>query len=327
MAWSDFANDLESPRLELTLAEMVPRLLEHLDIPYVSLASHSGGDIYLLNTLLTYPHLLHPQNPYICFFAPWVHPSHSKVTHMLVSSLLPAPVIGKFASAVKFVNDNVVPLVGMSGNLIYSQLGSPTSPAPVPSVPVPHDPTTTGSRDPSITSCKVYQGPDLNDPGTVEELRKIITSFLFAESMDGISADAQLFLKKSRSIPWCSPSIFWSDIDYAVPLLSKLIEGDVRLDNHNRTWVIDAFHAEFDDSVGEKGRQWFDDCWTHGQSSTSDARSESSYPVREYLNESYQYRSEVVKGTEHNYLMDPAFGASELWLQRVRDACPRPVKV
>lgn len=51
---------------------MVPLLLAHLDIAHVSLASHSGGDIYLLNTLLTYPSLLHPETPYVCFFAPWV---------------------------------------------------------------------------------------------------------------------------------------------------------------------------------------------------------------------------------------------------------------
>jgi hypothetical protein len=301
---------------------MVPRFLEHLDIPYISLASHSGGDIYLLNTLLTYPHLLHPQNPYVCFFAPWVHPSHSKVTHMLASSLLPAPVIGKFASIVKFVNDNVVPLVGLSGNLVHSRLRSSALPAPVPLTPA-----TTRSRDPSISSSRAYHGLNLNDPKVVEELRRYITTFLFAESMDGISADAQLFLKKPRSIPWCSPSIFWSDIDYAVPLLSRIIEEDVRLDNYNRIWVFDAFHAEFDDMVGEKGRQWFDDCWIRGRSSTSSAQSSSSYPVHNYLNESYQYRGEVVKGTEHNYLMDPAFGASELWLRRVRDACPRPLKV
>lgn len=51
---------------------MVPLLLAHLNIAHISLASHSGGDIYLVNTLLTYPYLLHPETPYVCFFAPWV---------------------------------------------------------------------------------------------------------------------------------------------------------------------------------------------------------------------------------------------------------------
>jgi hypothetical protein len=316
------AAELQTARLELTLSEMVPRLLEHLHIPYISLASHSGGDIYLINALLTYPHLLHPDNPYICFFAPWVHPSHSNVTQMWATSLLPAPVIGKFASVVKFVNDNVVPLVGLSGNLVNSQLRTNTSLAPVPL-----NPTTKRSRAPSINSSGVYQGLDLDDPEVVAELRKHITMFLFAESMDGISADAQLFLKRPRSIPWCSPSIFWSDVNYVVPLLLKIIEEDVRLDDHNRKWVIDAFHAESDDMVGTKGQQWFDDCWRLGRPLTSSARNNLSDTVHRDPYDSVEYRSEVVNGADHNYLMDSAFGASELWLQRVRDACPRPLKV
>jgi hypothetical protein len=241
---------------------------------------------------------------------------------MWATSLLPAPVIGKFASVVKFVNDNVVPLVGLSGNLVNSQLRTNIPPAPVPLAP-----TTIRSRVPSTNSSGVYQGLDLDDPEVVAELRKHITSFLFAEAMDGISADAQLFLKRPRSIPWCSPSIFWSDINYVVPLLSKIIEEDVRLDDHNRKWAIDAFHAESDDMVGAKGQKWFDDCWLRGRPSTSSACSNPSDPVHNDPYDSVKYRSEVVDGTDHNFLMDSAFGASELWLQRVRDACPRPLKV
>jgi len=101
----------------------------------------------------------------------------------------------------------------------------------------------------------------------------------------------------------------------------------VRLDEHNRTWNIDAFHAGDDDMVGERGREWFDSCWLPGRTSTSSTRSNFSDVVQHYSHGSYEYRSEIVKGADHNYLMDPAFGASELWLQRVRDACPRPVEV
>ncbi|KAH8732476.1 hypothetical protein GQ44DRAFT_735368 [Phaeosphaeriaceae sp. PMI808] len=304
------------------IGEMVPQLLKHLRIRYISLASHSGGDIYLLNTLLMYPYLLHPHNPYVCFFAPWVHPSHSKVTQMRVTSFLPAPVIGKFASIVKFVGENVVPLVGLSSNLMHTRFRSSPQPAPVPLTP-----TTTRSRAPSVNSRKEYQALVLDDPKVVEELLRYITMFLFAESMDGISADAQLFLRKPRSIPWCSPSIFWSDIDYIVPMLSKIIEGDARLDTHNRTWTIDTFHAEDDDMVGEKGRKWFDNCWLPGRSFTSSAGSKSRDSLHQFSDKCYEYRSEIVRGSEHNYIMDPAFGASELWLARVRDAIPLPIEM
>jgi hypothetical protein len=179
----------------LTSVEMVPRLLHHLGIRYISLASHSGGDIYLINTMLTYPYLLHPHQPYVCFFAPWVHPSHSKVTQLQVTSLLPAPVIGKFAAIVKFINENVVPLVGLGNSLRLARFRRSPREAPIPLTP-----TTARSRLSSICSSEGYQGPTLSDPRIVDELRKYITSFMFAESMDGISADAQLFLRKPRSV-------------------------------------------------------------------------------------------------------------------------------
>jgi hypothetical protein len=43
--------------------ETVPALLQHLNIKHVSLASHSAGTVYLLNTLYHFPHLLEPENP------------------------------------------------------------------------------------------------------------------------------------------------------------------------------------------------------------------------------------------------------------------------
>jgi hypothetical protein len=130
----------------LTSTEIVPKLLNHLNIPYVSLASHNGGDLYLLNTILTYPHLLHPHKPYVCFFAPWVHPSHTKVTQLQVTSFLTAPIIGNFASVVRFINENVVSLVRLSRSIMHTRLRPDSHPAPVPLKS-----KTTRSRNPSIT--------------------------------------------------------------------------------------------------------------------------------------------------------------------------------
>lgn len=48
----------------------VSALLAHLRVPYVSLASHSGGALYLISTILSYRGLLHPRNPHIVFLAP-----------------------------------------------------------------------------------------------------------------------------------------------------------------------------------------------------------------------------------------------------------------
>jgi pimeloyl-ACP methyl ester carboxylesterase len=311
-----------------TCTEMVPALLTHLKISHVSLASHSGGDIYLLNIILTYPHLLHPTNPYICFFAPWVHPFHSEITQLRAAELLPAPLIGRFASVVRFVNDNVIPLAGMSSGFIHGlkdslHYQSPTSPAPVPLAP---DSPNTLSRTGSRASRDEHDGLALNDPDVVDELRQLITTYLFAESMDGISADAQIFLKKPHSITWCSPSIFWSDIDYAVPLLSKIIDEQGPADGSSRSLLIYAFHAEIDEMVGEKGRLWFDDCWTPARHSSTSTRSANTIipdsKEEDSTRRSFEYKSTVVLGSDHNYLMDPAYGASDVWLQRVRESFP-----
>jgi hypothetical protein len=45
--------------------EIVPRLLAHLDIQHVSLASHSAGTIYLLNTLYYCRDILRPDKPMV----------------------------------------------------------------------------------------------------------------------------------------------------------------------------------------------------------------------------------------------------------------------
>lgn len=273
---------------QLTITEMVPKLLAHLNISHVAVASHSGGDIYLMNLILTYPHLLHPEKPYVCFFAPWVHYSHSKVTSMLATELLPAFMIGKFGSVGRFVNNNVVPLVGLSGSFVHGVSGpflrteaaSASAPSNDSEGPLNHD----DSHSPDIR---------LDDPKVVEELREHIMKFMYAESVDGVSQDAQLFLR--RSGPWNAPNVAWNDFDDAVLLLSRNLsegnQGDV-------TWAIECFHAEHDQLIGDKGRDWFDSIWVPS--------------------EGYLYLSEQVKGTEHNFLMDPAFGASERWLQQVR---------
>lgn len=43
--------------------EIVPRILAHLGIQHVALASHSAGTFYLLNTLYSCREILDPQNP------------------------------------------------------------------------------------------------------------------------------------------------------------------------------------------------------------------------------------------------------------------------
>jgi pimeloyl-ACP methyl ester carboxylesterase len=52
--------------------ELVPRLLAHLGIAHVALASHSAGTIYLLNTLSCCRHVLHPDTPFMALLGTYV---------------------------------------------------------------------------------------------------------------------------------------------------------------------------------------------------------------------------------------------------------------
>ncbi len=48
-----------------TWIELVPYFLAHLKIEHVTLASHSAGTIYLLNTLIRCRNILHPITPLV----------------------------------------------------------------------------------------------------------------------------------------------------------------------------------------------------------------------------------------------------------------------
>lgn len=286
---------------------MVPQLLTHLGVTHIALASHSGGDIYALNILLTFPHLLHPTTPYVAFFAPWVHPQHTDVHTMRAAELCPAPIIGRMVSVFRFINEKVVPIAETGGALVSgirtchrSNSSLISGLAPIPLHPGP--PYQNHSRNSLKSSLDGTAGLDLDDPFVLEEMRQHILAFLFAESMDGIAADAQLFLKKPHHTVWCSPSVFWSDIDYAVTLLLKMIDENNGGENC-RHWSIDSFHAGKDHMIGEKGRLWFDACWEPARS--------KSFNEDEPNKNSLDYNSEIVPDTEHRCRRPCSFLSAE----------------
>ena len=122
---------------------------------------------------------------YIAFFAPWVHHSHPGVGAILSTELLPAPLIGKFANVAHFISNNVSPLVGLSGTLINTL--TPTSKPTAP-------PLSTPFQTPALTPLPQDQA------SFTACLGPLIMYYLFAKPIDGISADAQLFLKKVSGV-------------------------------------------------------------------------------------------------------------------------------
>jgi pimeloyl-ACP methyl ester carboxylesterase len=287
-------------RIPVYLA-MIPHLLQHLSIEHVSLAAHSFGTIYALNMLLLYPNLLYQRNPYVAFFAPWVHPDHTGIRYLQAAGLLPAGMIGKYSSVARWVNESVLPVVGMSTGLSASVADSLKSLVPLSNAAAvpPLDPSTEGQRRTGNNT----PGLDLNDPMVVKELRDLIPTYLFAENIDGVSQDAQLCLHKPRSVPWSTSSRHWEGFDDAVSQLRGIVVEAQEVQG-GRKWVVDAFHAETDALVGEKGRVSFDRSWFDKE---TDAREQPRIT----------YRSQVVDGSDHDFILDPQFGASERWLKCV----------
>ncbi|KZM20729.1 uncharacterized protein EKO05_0007911 [Ascochyta rabiei] len=285
--------------------DTLPLLLAHLGIAHVALASHSFGTVYLLNALLRFPGLLHPRRPHVAVFAPWVHPQHTGMLHLRAAELLlPGPVIGQFTALAKFVHGRIAPLAGMSAGWSSAVAGSFSSAAPLSVAPCAVGEE--GGRS-QQQAADFHAAVDLHDADTLAHLRSLIPTFLFAEQVDGVDQDAQLCLRKPRSIPWCAAPLEWDDIDDAVRLFAKTTSRDVAQDvtaETQRRWTIDAFHAQSDGMVGAKGRVWFDACWSSAVGERGDC----------------VYESRVVKGADHDFILDPQFGASEAWLQRVRRA-------
>lgn len=281
---------------------MLPKLLAHLGIQHVSLAAHSFGTVYAINFLLLHPELLHPERPYAAFWAPWVSPVHSGVRHLQAAGLLPASVIGKFSGLASFVNRSVVPALGLSSGLssaVSSSLKSSTPARGASGMPL-----VAPRGDIEAPSEADVCALDLNDPAVVKDLRSLLPTFLFAESIDGAGQDAQLCLRKPRSIPWSTPTQLWEDIDDAVRRLNDVIAFQSHL---GRRWTVDTFHAETDVMVGEKGQIWFDGCWQSDRTGANEG-------------DRIMYRSQVVGSSDHDFILDPVFGANQKWLERVAGA-------
>lgn len=71
-----------------TWIEVAPRLLAHLQIKHVALASHSAGTIYLLNTLVRCCEILDPNRPLVALvgmaFTPHPQMSQDGEAHVLI---------------------------------------------------------------------------------------------------------------------------------------------------------------------------------------------------------------------------------------------------
>lgn len=224
-----------------TWLKVVPALLQHLDIRYVSIVAHSGGTIYALNTMLYLRHILHPTQPYVALCAPWVHPSHSGAPLMKFVGNLPLGLLNRFDAVAGLINNRFQPIVGFSSGLSSGLLSA-------------------YNKSPSISEDDASRFP------TEEQLHTKIMSRVYSEDVHGLTSDALLLLKRAENTDIWGP---WLDLDSFVPLLAEL-ENNRALTTDSRdqvsTLTVEVFFAEKDSMIGTgAGPKWFDECWRPDQ--------------------------------------------------------------
>ncbi|KIV77101.1 hypothetical protein PV11_08933 [Exophiala sideris] len=277
-------------RLAVHLAT-IPALLSHLHIKHVTLASHSGGAPYLLQTLLMHRNLLHPMGPHVVMLAPFIPPDDSGAPLMRLTASLPSGLISRFHSAATLVNRTITLSAGIS--LPFSQAGAM--------------PTVTNAID-------AEEGDDETEKAVLKNMEKLSMQYVFAENISGSSDDALLYLRKKTSsngtVPEGQPTEEWLDwASLAGKVAAVERERRPHMDPDERSSAlhsgtvklkVDAFHAEKDIMSGTKGAKYFDACW-------------------ERHSADMDYVSKVTEGTNHDSILDPSLGVVDIWLQGVAE--------
>ena len=263
-----------------TWLDMLPALLEHVKIKHVHLASHSAGTIFVLNTLLHLRHLLHPSRPYVAIFAPWVPPSISGKWGLATVGRLPPSWIGKWHHLARFVNNNVAPVLLASGVPITK-----SSKAAIKSI----------SESKAVATDAAHT--DHEEMLWRKASEAVITSFVFAEEVEGASQEALLCLQKCN--------IKWGDWNTMEEVVSRIAtheksrlerQGDATL----RKLAIRIFFAEDDEMIGKGGQAYLENCFATAKD-------------KQYLD----FHSETVPGTDHNEVLTVSRGAIEKVMQEI----------
>lgn len=259
--------------------EIVPALMQHLNVPHFTLACQSAGTIYALHTLLHLRHLLRSERPYVAFCGPWVHPKHSGVSIMSLSSILPSTVLSRFDSVARFVHSRIAPVVGFSSGVLSKVTPSWQQ----------QKQALAGGADAQMVEFEEALGPRIIDR-------------VYTENIRGMSQEVLLLLKKTgasgEDIVWGT----WDDIDKFVPLLAALEEQNATSGSSPPEELeVDVFYAESDHMIGSTtGPRWLDDCWNH-----------------EHRGGKIQFQSHVVKGAEHDSILDLRYGVAERIFQKM----------
>ncbi|KAK2043548.1 hypothetical protein LZ31DRAFT_323203 [Colletotrichum somersetense] len=250
--------------------EIVPALLRHLGVRSgVSVAAHSGGTVYALNTLLHLRGLLSPARPYVALVAPWVHPSRSGVALMRAAAALPDAVLSRFHALAGFFQRSVAPVTAFSGvgfRAVSDMLPSlpwTTAAAAAAASPAP-DAAAAGEVEAEAEGGGAAAAARARMAAFEEAVWDRIIDKVFAGSVQGLSEEAILLLKRAEHPGYWGT---WGDHDQLVTLLA---EGEATATaaagggggGGGARLKVDVYFAEADDMIGTgEGPRWFEDCW------------------------------------------------------------------
>ncbi|KAL4971639.1 alpha/beta-hydrolase [Aspergillus desertorum] len=211
--------------------DIVPRLLAHLGITSVTLASHSAGTIYLLNTWARCHGLV---NPHIILLAPWVDPAHSRVTAMQL-----AQYFALWHHIPRFFVTQASPTLASSGTAIRVLSMSSRSGS-----------GSLAENDRSFLDANWRRVErDYGVPhGEQAELSRLAARFMFAEGTVGANREALQCLRKENGDDWGECN------DYAS--FARTISAVEQ--NTSRRITLRAFFAAEDAMIGRRGQKYLE---------------------------------------------------------------------
>ncbi|ROV92131.1 hypothetical protein VSDG_07509 [Cytospora chrysosperma] len=269
--------------------ELVPRLLEHLQIQHVALAAHSAGTIYLLHTLVRCRDVLDPNKPLVALVAPWVDPAHSQVVTMQIVQNLPTSVFSIWHHIPKFVS---------AGGTAFSKLTQmlPSSSGMLSS-----------GETPPLERNRQRIERDYGLPVAMQkELQTLTQKAMCGENMAGADSEALLCLRKG-------PAGLWGECEDYPRCVHRLAElersrrratqGAAAGDSGGGEKLrINAYFAQSDSMIGSRGQRYFEDCW------------KGSSGVGDEFQDALTFRAVTINETDHDSVVQSVEVLTQIFL-------------
>ncbi|KAK9350918.1 hypothetical protein V1523DRAFT_354540 [Lipomyces doorenjongii] len=297
-----------NPSLRLSVwLETVPALMRAINAQHVSIAAHSCGVIYALNTIYEMPWILPRSNRKLYLFSPWVSPEHTDVTMLSLASHLPWGLINNFDSIIRFVNGTVMPTVHFSG-MVSGVVSAPFTANRGDGRGDRSKPLERHERD---DVCREYCGVSAAENSARS---KVLMRTVFKESTLGASHDALLSLRKEVAGSWGVCDNYETYPHALDAKMRAFFQEEKKAKTSQETapsnsaaagserFVLKTIWAEKDMMIGEKGEEYFNNCFQlFGENEGSSGNGEEPKCLF--------YESEVVPETNHETVCLPQYEA------------------